>query len=111
MNAITQDLLIKLEMGKKKAIRLGKVMPPLKSEVKKTKVYHYIMDHKQTREGAALLKRISGPFLSEVTKIWQPRTRSIALGSRGSLPPAAFLLKENMGLKIEIIFSNSKQIF
>ena len=37
MNAITQDLLIKLEMGKKKAIRLGKVMPPLKSEVKKTK--------------------------------------------------------------------------
>ena len=55
MNAITQDLLIKLEMGKKKAIRLGKVMPPLKSEVKKTKVYHYIMDHKQTREGAALL--------------------------------------------------------
>ena len=54
MNAITQDLLIKLEMGKKKAIRLGKVMSPLKSEVKKTKVYHYIMDHKQTREGAAL---------------------------------------------------------
>ena len=50
MNAITQDLLIKLEMGKKKAIRLGKVMSPLKSEVKKDKSVslHY---RPQTNQG------------------------------------------------------------
>ena len=77
MNAITQDLLIKLEMGKRKAIRLGKVMPPLKSEVKKTKVYHYIMDHKQTREGAALPENFGTIFVRCQTKIWQPRTRCI----------------------------------